>query len=78
MGLGRLGTEVAPEIVTKIQEVFTPNLNDSVSILGTISWIDGGHMQLVVVPVRHAGGCVIEVASQTHSEGNDFCKILDW
>ena len=51
IGFCTSGTEVASEIITEIEEVITPNLNDCVTVLWSVPWIDVGDLDWLVVPV---------------------------
>lgn len=52
MSLNTLRTEVATCVVTEVKEVFSPNLNESTAILGTVTRVDSMHYGWFVVAIR--------------------------
>jgi hypothetical protein len=51
MSLGGLGTEIASEVISEIKEVLAPNLNNSITVLRSISWIDAINDEAIVISV---------------------------
>lgn len=73
MGGNRLGTEVASGVLIKVEEVFSPDLNEGVSILGSVSWVNAEDPCWLVVAIGHGVGRVREVPNEGHRERNDLC-----
>ena len=46
MGYDTLLSEVASGVFVEVEEIFSPDLHEGVSILGTISWLDAEHSGL--------------------------------
>ena len=78
VSLGCSRTEVASEIVTKIQEVLTPNLNDSVTVLWSITWINVSDNWWVVVSIWQWRINILELSSKRNTERNDFGLSVLW
>lgn len=76
MSFGTLGTEVASEIISKIDEVLTPDLDSSVAIFRAVSRVYASNYRLLVVSEWVAGVSVVKFACQTHCERNNLSLVL--
>ena len=63
LGVGRLSTETTSCLLTKIDEVLTPDLNGSVTILGTVARVERIDLGWLIVLEIGLIDTVSEVAS---------------
>lgn len=52
VGLRTVCTKVAPEVLSEVEEILTPDLDHRVSVLWAIPWVDSANCEWLVVPVR--------------------------
>jgi len=64
VGLRTVSTKVAPEVLSQVEEMLTPDLDYRVSILWTIPRVDSANPKRLVVPVRKTRVDVVEFARQ--------------
>lgn len=62
--LRTLGTEVAPEVISQIEEVGTPYLNDGVTILGTVTRVKRVNSGRLVVSVGPGRVHIVKLAGE--------------
>ena len=64
LGLHGFGAEVAPQVLVVVEEVLTPDLNDSASIFRAVAGVDRVHASVIIVTERLAIVGVCEVTGQ--------------
>jgi hypothetical protein len=78
IGFRTPSTEVASEIVTKIQKVVTPDLDDCVTMFRSITWINIGNENIIIVSVWQRRKDIVEFTRKRNTEGNDFSFWVCW
>lgn len=76
MSLSRLCSKVASKVVTQVDEVLTPNLNDCVTVFRTISWVDASDMKLIIVSVGQTAWCIVKVSCERYCQGDNLGMVI--
>ena len=72
LGLHTLCAEVAAKIVIVVEEVVSPDLNDSAAIFGAVARVDGMYPRVVVVSEGLTVGRVSEVSGERDHDWHDL------
>jgi len=74
--LGRSRTEIASEIISKIKETISPDLNVCITISWSVSWIDVGYVTWFIISIWKGWVDIVEFTWEWHTHSNNFSFVV--